>query len=133
MSCGHRVLHFAGLEKGLVTPNPHERSQTIAHETRDAPQMYVDLWSLPDGHPPVPGNSSPPTLPDDHLPVIGYESSPALPESHPRCPARDLPRAPADDDVGPAIQNPPDTISTWVHAARICPIPPKLGRSPQHS
>jgi hypothetical protein len=65
--------------------------------TIDAPRLLVDLHSLPDGHPPMPGFSSPPTLP----------------EGHPRCPARgSLQTPPSDAGMEQALQSPPELIST---------------------
>ncbi len=79
----------------------------------DAPQLFVDLQSLPDGHPPVPGLHSVPALPKGHPPVPGYDSSPALPEDHPRCPARgSLETPPSDAGVNHSLPDPPDLIST---------------------
>ena len=81
--------------------------------TPDAPQLLVDLQSLPDGHPPVPGFSPPPRLPEGHPPVPGFQSPPALPEGHPRCPARgSLETPPSDAGMDQALQNPPALIST---------------------
>jgi len=81
--------------------------------TIDAPQLLVDLHSLPDGHPPVPGLLSPPTLPEGHPPVPGFHSPPALPEGHPRCPARSsLETPPSDAAVDRALHSPPELIST---------------------
>ena len=83
------------------------------HATQDAPRLLVDLQSLPDGHPPVPGFSSPPTLPEGHPPVPGFHSTPALPEGHPRCPARgSLETPPSDAGMDQALQSPPELIST---------------------
>jgi hypothetical protein len=79
----------------------------------DAPQLFVDLQSLPDGHPPIPGASPLPTLPESHPPIPGYDSSPALPEGHPRCPASDaLETPPSDANVDRGLQDLPDLIST---------------------
>jgi hypothetical protein len=76
----------------------------------DAPQLLVELQSLPDGHPPVPGF---PTLPEGHPPVPGLQSAPALPEGHPRCPARgSLEIPPSDPGLEHTLQSPPDLIST---------------------
>jgi hypothetical protein len=84
-----------------------------ARATQHAPQLLVDLQSLPDGHPPVPGFSSPPTLPEGHPPVPGFQSRPALPEGHPRCPARDaLATPPSDAGMDQALHSPPELIST---------------------
>jgi len=84
-----------------------------ARAPHDAPQLFVDLQSLPDGHPPVPGFHSLPALPEGHPPVAGYDSSPRLPEGHPRCPARDaLETPPSDANVDRMLQDLPDLIST---------------------
>jgi hypothetical protein len=84
-----------------------------ARTARDAPRLLVDLQSLPEGHPPVPGFDSLPTLPEGHPPVPGYSSSPALPEGHPRCPARgSLDTPPSDAGTGTALQSPTELIST---------------------
>ena len=84
-----------------------------ARAPHDAPQLFVDLQSLPDGHPPVPGFHSVPTLPEGHPPVPGYDSSPALPEGHPRCPARgSLGTPPSDAGTDQALQSLPELIST---------------------
>ncbi len=84
-----------------------------ARATQDAPQLLVDLQSLPDGHPPLPGFSSPPTLPEGHPPVPGFHSPPALPEGHPRCPARgSLETPPSDAGMDQALQSPPELINT---------------------
>ena len=81
--------------------------------THDAPRLLVELQSLPDGHPPVPGFSSLLTLPEGHPPVPGFDSTPALPEGHPRCPARgSLETPPSDGGMDQALQSPPDLIST---------------------
>ena len=81
--------------------------------TPDAPRLLVDLQSLPDGHPPVPGFSSPPTLPEGHPPVPGFHSPPTLPEGHLRCPARgSLETPPSDAGMDQALQDPPELIST---------------------
>jgi len=85
----------------------------VDRATQDAPRLLVDLQSLPDGHPPVPGFSSPPALPEGHPPVPGFHSSPALPEGHPRCPARgSLQTPPSDAGMDQALQSPPELIST---------------------
>lgn len=84
-----------------------------AGSTHDAPRVLVDLQSLPEGHPPVPGYDSLPTLPEGHPPVPGYSSTPALPEGHPRCPARGaLDTPPSDAGMDEAWQSPPELIST---------------------
>jgi hypothetical protein len=81
--------------------------------TRDAPLLLVELQSLPEGHPPVPGFSSLPTLPEGHPPVPGYHSSPALPEGHPRCPARGSRESPPSDaGMDKALKSPPELLST---------------------
>jgi hypothetical protein len=81
--------------------------------TSNAAHLLVDLQSLPDGHPPVPGFSAPPTLPEGHPPIPGFHSPPALPEGHPRCPARgSLQTPPSDAGMDQALQNPPALIST---------------------
>jgi len=81
--------------------------------TQDAPRLLVELQSLPDGHPPLPGFSSPPTLPEGHPPVPGFQSPPALPEGHPRCPARgSLEAPPSDAGMEQALHSPPEFIST---------------------
>ena len=79
----------------------------------DAPRLLVDLQSLPDGHPPLPGFSAPPTLPEGHPPIPGFHSPPALPEGHPRCPARgSLETPPSDAGMDQALRDPPELIST---------------------
>lgn len=84
-----------------------------ARATQDAPRLLVDLQSLPEGHPPLPGFSSPPTLPEGHPPVPGFQSRPALPEGHPRCPARgSLETPPSDAGMDQALQSPPELLST---------------------
>jgi predicted small lipoprotein YifL len=84
-----------------------------ARASQDAPRLLVDLQSLPDGHPPLPGLSSPPALPEGHPPVPGFHSPPALPEGHPRCPARGpLETPPSDAGMEQALQSPPELIST---------------------
>jgi hypothetical protein len=84
-----------------------------ARATQDAARLLVDLQSLPDGHPPLPGFSSPPTLPEGHPPIPGFQSPPALPEGHPRCPARgSLETPPTDAGMDQALQSPPELIST---------------------
>jgi hypothetical protein len=81
--------------------------------TRDAPRLLVELQSLPEGHPPVPGFSSLPTLPEGHPPVRGHHSSPALREGHPRCPARgSLESPPSDAGMDKALKSPPELLST---------------------
>jgi hypothetical protein len=81
--------------------------------THDAPRLLVDLQSLPDGHPPLPGFSAPSTLPEGHPPIPGFHSPPALPEGHPRCPARgSLETPPSDAGLDQALQSPPALIST---------------------
>ena len=81
--------------------------------TRDAPRFLVELQALPDGHPPLPGFSSPPTLPEGHPPVPGLRSTPALPEGHPRCPARGSLETPwSDPGLHHALQSPSGLIST---------------------
>jgi hypothetical protein len=93
---------------GVSSPEADE-----ARTTRDAPRLLVDLQSLPEGHPPVPGVESLPTLPDGHPPVPGYSSSPALPEGHPRCPARgSLDAPPSDAGIGTSLQSPTELVST---------------------
>lgn len=79
----------------------------------DAPPLRVELRSLPEGHPPVPGYFSSPTLPEGHPPVDGLRSAPALPEGHPRCPARGpLGAPPADAGPEPMLHGPAGLIST---------------------
>lgn len=81
--------------------------------TQDAPRLLVELQSLPDGHPPVPGLSAPPTLPEGHPPVPGLDSAPALPEGHPRCPASGPSETPpADAGLHLTLHSPPELIST---------------------
>lgn len=81
--------------------------------TQDAPRLLVELQSLPDGHPPVPGFSPPPTLPEGHPPVPGLHPPPALPEGHPRCPARgSLETPPSDAGINQGLQRPAELIST---------------------
>jgi len=81
--------------------------------SHDAPRLLVELQSLPHGHPPVPGFSSPPTLPEGHPPVPGVETAPALPEGHPRCPARGSTETPPSDaGLERLWQSPPQWIST---------------------
>ena len=93
---------------GVSSPDAGE-----VRATSDAPRLLVDLQSLPEGHPPVPGFSSLPTLPEGHPPVPGYHSTPALPEGHPRCPARGSPETlPSDDGMDTALQSPPELLST---------------------
>ncbi len=85
----------------------------VDRATRDASRLFVDLQSLPDGHPPVPGFSSPPTLPEGHPPVPGFHSTPTLPEGHPRCPARgSFETPPSDAGMDQGLQDPPELIST---------------------
>lgn len=45
-------------------------SPDTRYATQDVPRLLVDLQSLPDGHPPVPGFSSRPALPEGHPPVV---------------------------------------------------------------
>jgi hypothetical protein len=91
--------------------NSHDAAADRA--TRDAPRLLVDLQSLPDGHPPMPGFSSVPTLPEGHPPVPGIHSPPTLPEGHPRCPSRgSLETPPSDAGTDQALQSPPALIST---------------------
>jgi hypothetical protein len=81
--------------------------------TQGAPNLLVELQTLPDGHPPVPGFSSPPTLPEGHPPVPGFEPAPVLPEGHPRCPARGSLETPRSDvGLHRMLQSPPELIST---------------------
>ena len=81
--------------------------------TQGPPQLLVELQTLPDGHPPVPGLSSPPTLPEGHPPVPGFQSAPALPEGHPRCPARgSLDTPPSDAGLDQTLRSLPEPIST---------------------
>jgi hypothetical protein len=85
----------------------------VDRATQDGPRLFVELQSLPDGHPPVPGFSSPPALPEGHPPVPGFHSTPTLPEGHPRCPAREsLETPPSDAGIDQALQDPPELIST---------------------
>lgn len=84
-----------------------------ARAAQDTPWLLVELQSLPDGHPPVPGFSSRPALPEGHPPVPGFHSSPALPDGHPRCPAREsFEIPPSDAEMAPALLSPPELIST---------------------
>ena len=55
--------------------------------TSNAARLLVDLQSLPDGHPPLPGFSEPPTLPEGHPPIPGFHSPPALPVASVLAPA----------------------------------------------
>jgi hypothetical protein len=81
--------------------------------TQGAPHLLAELQTLPHGHPPVPGFSSPPTLPEGHPPVPGFHSAPALPEGHPRCPARgSLETPPSEAGLYRMLQSPPALIST---------------------
>jgi hypothetical protein len=80
--------------------------------TQGASHLLVELQTLPHGHPPVPGYSSPPTLPEGHPPVPGFHSAPALPEGHPRCPRGSLETPPADAGLHRVLQSPPELIST---------------------
>ena len=76
-------------------------------------ELLVELQTLPHGHPPVPGYSSPSTLPEGHPPVPGFHSAPALPEGHPRCPARgSFETPPFDAGLDRMLQSPPGLIST---------------------
>jgi hypothetical protein len=69
----------------------------VAHGSRHTPHALVDLPSLPEGHPPVPG----------------FQSTPALPEGHPRCPARgSLETPPFDAGTEQALHSLPELIST---------------------
>jgi hypothetical protein len=78
-----------------------------------APHLLVERQTLPDGHPPVPGYSSPPTLPEGHPPVPGFHPTPALPEGHPRCPASgSLETPPSEAGVHRMLQSAPELIST---------------------
>jgi hypothetical protein len=84
-----------------------------ARATLSAPNLLVELQTLPHGHPPVPGYSSPSTLPEGHPPVPGFHSAPVLPEGHPRCPASGaLETPPADAGLHHALLNPAELIST---------------------
>lgn len=84
-----------------------------ARTSQDASRLLVELQSLPDGHPPVPGHSLLPTLPEGHPPVPGYHSAPALPEGHPRCPARgSFATPPPDAGMDKEMQGPPELLST---------------------
>jgi len=68
-----------------------------ARATVSAPNLLVELQTLPHGHPPVPGYSSPL----------------ALPEGHPRCPASEaLEIPPADAGMHHTLQSAPDLVST---------------------
>jgi hypothetical protein len=85
----------------------------VAHGSRNTPHALVDLPSLPEGHPPVPGFSSLPSLPEGHPPVPGFHSTPALPEGHPRCPAGgSLETPPFDAGTEQALHSLPELIST---------------------
>lgn len=93
---------------GLQSPN-----DGAARTSQDVPRLLVELQSLPDGHPPLPGYSLPPRLPEGHPPVPGYRPAPALPEGHPRCPARgSFATPPSDGEMDRAMQSPPALIST---------------------
>ncbi len=88
------------------------RDAAAARTSQDAPRLLADLQSLPDGHPPLPGDSLLPALPEGHPPVPGYHSTPTLPEGHPRCPASNsFARPPSDAAMDQRLQNLPDTIS----------------------
>jgi hypothetical protein len=81
--------------------------------SHDTPRLIVERQSLPHGHPPVPGFSSPLTLPEGHPPVPGFEAAPALPEGHPRCPTRGFTESPPSDaGLERLWQSPPKWIST---------------------
>jgi len=93
---------------GVVTPEA-----TGARASQGAPHLLVELKTLPHGHPPVPGYSSPSTLPEGHPPVPGFHSAPGLPEGHPRCPASGaLETPPADAGMHHTLQSAPDVVST---------------------
>ena len=82
------------------------------HAAQDTPRLLVDLQSLPDGHPPVPGVPPRPALPEGHPPVPGFHSLPALPDGHPRCPASGSHgMTPSGPGPAPVLQNPPEWIS----------------------
>ena len=84
-----------------------------ARATVSAPNLLVELQTLPHGHPPVPGHSSPSALPEGHPPVPGFHSAPALPEGHPRRPASGtLETPPADAGMQHTLQSAPDLVST---------------------
>ncbi|MDH4110936.1 MAG: hypothetical protein OEW35_21915, partial [Gammaproteobacteria bacterium] len=89
------------------------REATGDRTSQGAPQLLVELKTLPHGHPPVPGYSSPSTLPEGHPPVPGLHPAPALPQGHPRCPASgSLETPPADAGTYRMLQSPPDIVST---------------------
>lgn len=93
---------------GVSSPDANEVRATL-----DAPRLLVELQPLPDGHPPIPGDSLLPTLPEGHPPVPGYRSAPALPEGHPRCPARgSFATPPSDAGMGKPLQSASEFIST---------------------
>jgi hypothetical protein len=93
---------------GVVAPDANGARATIS-----APHRLVELQTLPHGHPPVPGYSSPSTLPEGHPPVSGFHPAPALPEDHPRCPASGaLDTPPADAGLHHTLLNPAELIST---------------------
>jgi hypothetical protein len=93
---------------GVSSPDANGARATVS-----APHLLVELQTLPHGHPPVPGYSSPSTLPEGHPPVPGYHSAPSLPEGHPRCPASgSLQTPPADAGLHHVLQSPPKVIST---------------------
>jgi hypothetical protein len=93
---------------GVVAPEA-----TGARASQAAPQLLVELKTLPHGHPPVPGYALPSALPEGHPPVPGLHPAPALPEGHPQCPASgSLETPPADAGMLPMLHSPPDIIST---------------------
>lgn len=95
---------------GVVSPEANGARATPV----SAPHLLVELKTLPHGHPPVPGYSSPSTLPEGHPPVPGFHSAPGLPEGHPRCPASDSLETPPPADAGMhhTLQSAPDIVST---------------------
>ena len=93
---------------GVSSPDANGARATVS-----APNLLVELQTLPHGHPPVPGYSSPSTLPEGHPPIPGFHSAPGLPEGHPRCPASGtMETPPADAGMQHTLQSPPDIVST---------------------
>lgn len=93
---------------GMSSPDSNK-----AFAYNDGPRLLAQLQPLPDGHPPVPGFTSPPTLPEGHPPVPGLDLAPALPEGHPRCPVSELTETPPSDaGLHHTLHSPPELIST---------------------